>query len=493
MSTSPGSQADAPAAAIDPQLRRMAVVVVLGAIMTILDSTIVNVAINRLATDFGTSLPVIQWTLTGYTLALCTSIPITSWAVRRFGSKVMWTTALTLFIGGSVLCGLSWSVGSLIVFRVVQGLGGGMVMPVGQALLAKAAGPQRMGRVMSVITVPAMLAPVLGPLLGGLIVADLSWRWLFFVNVPLCAAAVLGGLRVLPDDRDRRTAEAFDLTGMLLLSPGLVLLVYGLSQTGTSTVWLAAGAGLGAVLLAVFVVRSVRAARTGSAGLLDVTVLRHRGFSTGMLALFLYTVAIFGLLVMLPIFYQTVQGRSPLLAGMLVAPLGLGAMVTIPAAGKITDRSGPRGVALAGLVVAAVGMIPYTQLHPGTNLIVLAGALFVVGLGHGLISPSLMAAALRAVDPTEVAGATTSANILARLGTSVGTAAFAVILQIAIRANIPGASGQLADAARLRAPAQLAALTGAFGSSLWWALGIAAAAVVPALFIPSSRPAKGQP
>jgi EmrB/QacA subfamily drug resistance transporter len=175
---------------IDRQIIVLGLVVISGSIMAILDMTIVNVALDTLAKDFTTDLSTIQWVVTGYMLALGTVIPLTGWAIDRFGAKRIWMVSIVLFVGGSALSGASWSIGSLIAFRVVQGLGGGMLMPTGMAILTMAAGPQRMGRVMSIIGVPMLLGPVLGPVLGGWLVEDVDWRWIFYVNVPVGALAL---------------------------------------------------------------------------------------------------------------------------------------------------------------------------------------------------------------------------------------------------------------------------------------------------------------
>src|ERR1700685_261593 len=170
---------------LSPELRRTSGVVVLGSIMSILDTTIVAVALATLGRDFHVSVTTIQWVATGYLLALSIVIPVTGWAVDRFGAKLVWMTSLSLFIIGSSLCGAAWSANSLIGFRVLQGIGGGMLLPVGQSILARASGPQRMGRVMSIIGVPMVMGPVLGPVLGGLIVSNYSWRFIFYINVPI--------------------------------------------------------------------------------------------------------------------------------------------------------------------------------------------------------------------------------------------------------------------------------------------------------------------
>ena len=191
---------------LDRALLRLASVVVLGTIMSILDTTIVNVAIKTLGRDLGASLSAIQWVSTGYRLALATVIPLTGWASERFGAKRVWMTSVALFGIASALCGLAWSAESLIFFWVLQGFGGGMIMPIGQAILAQAAGPQRMGRIMSVIGVPTLLGPILGPVIGGLIVDNLSWRWIFFVNLPVGAVALAMAWRNSPTSISGRGA-----------------------------------------------------------------------------------------------------------------------------------------------------------------------------------------------------------------------------------------------------------------------------------------------
>ncbi|MEA2275013.1 MAG: hypothetical protein QOI98_3721, partial [Solirubrobacteraceae bacterium] len=183
---------------LEPSVLAIAVVVVVGAIMSILDTTIVNIALRTLGEDLHASLKSVQWVSTGYLLSLALVIPLTGWAAERYGARRVWLVSVVLFVAGSALCGAAWSLGSLIGFRVLQGFGGGMIMPAGMILIAQAAGPQRMGRVMSVIGVPMVLAPALGPVIGGLIVDNASWRWIFFVNIPIGAIGLWLGLRRLP-------------------------------------------------------------------------------------------------------------------------------------------------------------------------------------------------------------------------------------------------------------------------------------------------------
>src|SRR4051794_30127908 len=218
---------------LDRDLMMVASVVVLGAIMSILDVTVVNVAINTLAKEFHTDLPTIQWVATGYTLALATVIPLTGWAADRFGTKRLYMISLALFVLGSVLSGLAWSSESLIFFRVLQGFGGGMIMPAGMTILTRAAGTDRVGRVMAGVGGSMLPRPVFRAVLGGWLVDDFSWRWIFFINVPIAIVALTMSLKILPRDVPKHD-ERLDWLGLVLLSPSLALIIYGLAKSGSA-------------------------------------------------------------------------------------------------------------------------------------------------------------------------------------------------------------------------------------------------------------------
>src|ERR1700710_1235877 len=218
---------------IEPYVWKIAGVVILGMTMSILDTTIVNVALDTLSRELHTTLAQIQWVATGSPLALAAVIPLTGWAARRFGAKRVYLASITLFTLGSALCGVAESSTSLILFRVLQGVGGGMIMPVSQMIMAEVAGPKRMGRVMGIVVMPAMLAPILGPVVGGLILQNLHWSWIFFVNVPIGIVAGILGWRMLPES-NLGEAGKLDVVGLALLVTGMPLIVYGLSEIGTT-------------------------------------------------------------------------------------------------------------------------------------------------------------------------------------------------------------------------------------------------------------------
>lgn len=214
---------------LDGALLKIAGVVVLGAIMSILDVTVVSVALRTFTDVFETTYANAAWTMTGYTLALATVIPLTGWAADRFGTKRLYITALVLFVLGSVLCSFAWDITSLIVFRVLQGLGGGMLMPLGMTIMTRAAGPERIGRVMAVLGVPMLIGPIAGPILGGWLIEAASWHWIFLINLPIGILALIAAVLIFPKDNPT-PSESFDFRGMLMLSPGLALFLYGASS-----------------------------------------------------------------------------------------------------------------------------------------------------------------------------------------------------------------------------------------------------------------------
>ncbi len=473
--------------ALDREILVLGAVVVLGTIMSVLDMTIVNVAIPTLGGDLHTSISTIQWVLTGYMLAFASVIPLTGWATERFGAKRVWLVSLLLFMLGSALSGAAWSIGSLIGFRALQGLGAGMLLPVGQTILAQAAGPQRMGRVMSVIGVPMLLAPVFGPVLGGAILGEVSWRWIFFINLPIGVFAVLAAQRLLPEAKPQ-LGQRLDLRGLALLSPGIAVFLYGMSQAGnqggfgsTRTI-VAASTGL--VLVALFVWHaSVR----GKNALIDLSLFARRGFATAAAANLLLCIALFGSLILLPLYYQVVRRESALHTGLLLAPQGIGAALAMPVAGGLSDKIGPRLVVSVGTVTAMLGTLAFTQVAADTSYVYLAAALLVIGLGIGSTIMPWMAAAFQTLSREETPRATSALNAVQRIAGAVGTALLAIVLQRTIAANLPGHHGSIRGLAALsqhqRAHAA-PALADAFGTSFWVAVGLMALAMVPALLLP---------
>jgi EmrB/QacA subfamily drug resistance transporter len=481
--TTAGAQSDG----LSHDILALAVVVILGTIMTVLDLTIVNVAIPAVGAAFRAPVDTIQWVMTGYMLAFATVIPVTGWAAERFGAKRVWLAALLLFLAGSVLAGAAWSAGSLITFRVIQGLGAGMILPVGQTILAQAAGPQRMGRVMSMIGVPMLLAPVLGPVLGGAVTAAAGWRWIFFINLPVGAAALAAAWRLLPDARPR-AGQRLDVRGLALLSPGIAVFLYGISEVGSHGGFASPGSSIpvlgGLVLIGLYF---WHAATRGGNALIDISLLRRRGFAAAAALNLLLMAGLFGALILIPLYYQVVRHDSTLQTGLLLAPQGIGAALALSLAGPLTDRIGARVVASAGIIVAVLGTLAYTQVGSRTSYAYLAGALGVIGLGLGATVTPSMAAAFQTLSRAETPRGTSALNAIQRIAGAIGTAAFAILLQHSITAKLPGhADGVQAIAALSRHPGTrtATALASAFGITFWAAVVLTAAALIPALLLP---------
>src|SRR3954468_8718693 len=221
--------AAAPPAKLDAAVLKIAGVVVLGAIMSILDITVVSVALPTFQTEFDATYAQVAWTMTGYTLALATVIPLSGWAADRLGPKRLYMLALLLFTLGSALCATADSIEQLVAYRVLQGLGGGMLMPIGMTIMTRAAGPERIGRLMAILGVPMLLGPIAGPILGGWLIDTASWHWIFLINIPIGIVSLVYAKMALPKDRPE-PSESFDFVGMLMLSPGLALFLFGISS-----------------------------------------------------------------------------------------------------------------------------------------------------------------------------------------------------------------------------------------------------------------------
>jgi EmrB/QacA subfamily drug resistance transporter len=452
---------------LDPALVKLALVIVVGVIAAILDLTIVTVAIDTLQRRLHTSVSTIQWVSTGYLLAVAMTIPVSGWAFQRFGARRSWMTSLIIFVAGSALCGVAWSTGSLIAFRVFQGIGGGMLLPLAQTILANAAGRERLARIVPFIAIPSQAGPVLGPVIGGLILSNVSWRWIFYVNVPIVLVALALAWRTVPEteiNSDRR----LDIRGLALLSPALALFVYAFSEAGMTggfghtRVIAALAAGL-----AILAGYCVHALRSRVEPILNLRFLRFRGYATSSAMMFLSGVTLFGGLFLLPLYYQQARGASALQAGLLLAPQGLGVAIGSLGAGRLVDKMGlnVRVVAVTGMALLTVATVPYVLATAHTSEALLSVVLVVRGAGLGLALIPITTAAYIGLPHSAIPSVTTGVRIFQQVGGALGTAILAVILQHAISAN-PHA---IADA---------------FGTTFAWVLGLTALSFVPALLLP---------
>jgi EmrB/QacA subfamily drug resistance transporter len=448
-------------------------VVILGMIMSILDTTIVNVALDTLGKNLHSPISKVQWVVTGYLLALGAVMPVTGWMARRFGAKRVYLVSLVLFTLGSIACGLSSSLTALVVFRVLQGIGGGMIMPLAQLIMAQVAGPQRMGRVMGIVSMPAMLAPIFGPVIGGLILENMHWSWIFFVNGPVGAIALFLGWRMLPST-DSGEAGRLDLTGLALLPLGSAALIYGVSEAGSGAaigsakVLLPAIVGL--LLIVAFVLHALRIDRP----LLDVRLYANRVFAGASATTFGLGAALFGAMILVPLYYQNVRGQSVIDTGLLNGPQGLGALIAMPLAGKLTERLGGGRVAIGGVLTLCLSTLPLVFVGAHTSMVWISCVLVIRGLSIGFSFMPAMTAAFAVLRPDQLSDATPQINVVMRLGSAIGVAVLAVVLE---RESV-------------RAHGHIVQTAHAFAHTYWWGLGIAVLSLIPCLLLlRAERPA----
>ena len=456
---------------IDPAVWRTVWTVLVGGLAVLFDTTIVAVALHTLATDLHTSVATIQWVSTGYLLAMAVTIPIAGWAQRILGSKRLWMIALAIFLVGSVLSSLAWNPASLIGFRAVQGVGGGVLMPLMSPLVMQAASGKNIGRIMSVVSLPAVLGPIVGPVLGGLILQHLHWSWMFWVNVPFCLAGLVLAAIVLPADGPVRRAP-LDIVGFVLMAPGLVGVLWGLSNTSKAGGFGRADAlaplAAGLVLLGGFVAWALR---RRARALVDLLLLKHWPLASSSLLLFLSGITLYGAMLLLPLYFQQLRGTTVLQAGLLLIPQGLGTLLSRPQAGRLSDTMGARWLVAVGFAIVAVGTLPFAFAGAHTSYVLLMAALLVRGVGLGAVTMPLMALGFRGLARSQVPDASIITRIAQQVGGSFGTAVLAVILT-----------------STLNAATSPAALEGAFRRSFWWALGFTAVGILISLTLPGTVP-----
>ena len=467
-----------PDAKLDPAVVRIATVVIFGALAPLFDTTIMSVALHSLAKDLNTTVAVIQWVTTGYVLALAATVPLSGWLQRRIGAKHGWMLALAIFLIGSILSSLAWNAPSLIAFRVVQGIGAGILMPLMANLVMQAAGGKNLGRISATIGLPALLGPILGPALGGIILNWLDWRWLFWVNVPFCVVSLILAWRMLPHDAPTTRAR-LDVIGMLLLVPGLVGVLLGLSNSASADgfarvdAWLPIAIGL--VLLAGFVGYALR---RGDHALVDLRLLRSRAVWSASSLLFLSGISAYGAMLLLPLYWQQLRGIDVLTTGLMMIPQGLGMLASRGIAGSLTDKIGPKWVAFTGFAVVALATVPFAFSTTDTNNWWLMGVLLVRGVGLGGLVMPLMVSSYQGLERSEIPNSSIITRTAQQLGGSFGTAMLAVILQSAL---VSHASAGAAGGAT------------AFDLTFWWSIGLTVLAVALCLTLPGRVPTPDAP
>ena len=402
----------------------VAIVYVSALFLDILDTTIVNVAIPSIGRELHTENA--EWVVLGYTLSLAVWIPTSGWLGDRFGTKRTFMFALMAFTFGSVLCGAAQTIGQLIAFRVIQGIGGGMLTPVGLAMLFRAFPPAERARAATVIMVPTLVAPALGPVLGGLIVTHVSWRWIFLVNAPIGAVALWFGWRYLREHR-HEASGAFDVAGFFLSASALALIVFTLSEGPragwTSALVLSCGV-LGIVAAIAMTVVELRLPTP----MLDLRLLSNRMFRQCNLVGLFSIASFLGVTFVMPLYLQLIRGMTPLASGLTTFPQAFGVMVSSVIAGRFYGRIGPRRLMTGGFFSAALAIALYTRLGLHTNLWLIRGMMFGRGICMGFAFVPMQAASYATIDPAQNGRASSIFSTQRQVGVSLGVAILASVL-----------------------------------------------------------------
>ena len=391
--------------------------------MTQIDSTVVNLSLSTISHDLHASLDSAQWIISGYLLALALTMPLNAWLVHRLGAKRLDLWCFSAFTLASVLCGMESTINGLIWTRVFQGMAGGLLTPMAQMMLARAAG-RHMARVMGYTAIPVFMAPFLGPILAGTILKYAGWPWLFYINLPIGILAVSAAAFVLPMDEAPNKDRPFDFLGFLLISPGVASLLYGLDYAshGEGTLFLP----LGLILVGVFVWHAIR---KQAGALIDLRLFRNRVFSIATMAQFFSHGANFTGQMLVPLFLIAGCGTSPARAGLMLAPMALGLISVNSMLAYLIERFNCRSVSVGGTIVAMLSTLPFLWMtqHQMSPILV-AVCSFARGAGQGAVFLPSIAAAYASVPRHQLAPAATASNIVQRLGGPIGTTIMAIVL-----------------------------------------------------------------
>ncbi|WP_307466577.1 DHA2 family efflux MFS transporter permease subunit [Paenibacillus harenae] len=391
-----------------PSLRALIaplIAIIIGMFMVILDATAVNVAIPVLADDFKSSLSLIQWTITGYALAQAAVIPLAGWMSDRFGPKQVFIISIILFTASSILCAFANTAEQLILFRILQGLGGGMVMPIAFAMTYRISPPESVGRIMGLMGVPILLAPALGPIVSGYLVDYVSWEWIFLINVPIGIIGVITCILALPN-LPKKASTSLDFLGILLAPLAFGGLSYGLSEGGSgwNSVKTVTGVAVGAVALILFAIVELR---RNKEPLLELRVFRSSQFTRGILVQWTLQFAMFGIIFAVPYFMQQLMGMSAFEAGFWTLPQALAAGIMIPFGGRLFDRIGARPLVIGGLIFVAAGAYLFSLIDPSNSPWTFLVPRMLLGIGMGLSYIALNTHLIQTA-PRELVGRVTS-------------------------------------------------------------------------------------
>jgi MFS transporter, DHA2 family, multidrug resistance protein len=407
----------------------IAVAVMFGTFMEVLDTTVVNVSLPHIAGSLSVTPEEATWALTSYLVANAIVLPITGWLAVFFGRKRLLMAAVVGFTASSFMCGFAPNLAFLVIFRIVQGLTGGVLQPVSQAVMLEAFPPAQRGKAMGFWGLGIVVAPMLGPVLGGWLTDNYSWRWVFYINIPVgIASIIMTKLFIFDPPYLRRVASKVDTWGIGMLAVGIaslqVLLDKGQQEDWFSSNWITTLAFVSIVALALFIIHEL----TTGQPVIQLRVFKERTYATGVFLMTTLGFVLYGSLVLLPLFLQTVLGYSAVEAGIAMAPRGMGSFIAMPVVGFLTAKVDPRKLLSIGLIGGAFTLFQLGSLNLQVGYWDIFWPQFFQGVAMGLIFVPLTTITMSLIPREEMGNATSLFNLMRNLGGSVGIAAIATAL-----------------------------------------------------------------
>ncbi len=486
------------------------IIVMCGSFMVVLDATVVIIALPKIMADFGVNINKIQWIITAYMLTMAIMMPSVGWLSQRLGNRGLFLVSLAIFTAASVLCGTAWNINALILFRVLQGFGAGLIMPIAMAIIFEAFPVERRGMAMGIYGLGATFGPVIGPTLGGYLTEKFSWHLIFLINIPVGLVAIVLAAWILPGGTTRKGLH-FDVWGFVTMAVGLGCLLMGLSQgrqEGWTSTYILGLFGVALAALAVF----LRVELTSSHPFIDLRVYKNFTYTMATTVFIIQGIGLFGSTYLIPLFFETILKYSPLETGLLMLPMAVVVSITLPLSGRLTDRIDVRIPIGLGVTCAVLSLFWLSFLNMGTSSVDGIGMLIMRGFGIGFIFPPIMNSALRSLPQEKVAIGSGLMNVSRQLGGAFGVAFLGTVLEhrqfqyesIFLKAqglasyaansalpsvqtwsNSPGAAHQ--GTATLHALVAQKAMVASYDDTFLLAAGIFALAILPTILLRSRR------
>lgn len=406
----------------------ISLILVLGALAPLLDSTMVNIAINNMTRNFHTTLSSMQWAITGYTLTMGIMVPIAGWATDRFSGRILYIVASLGFFLGSLLSALSTNFTLLLIGRLFQGAAAGFIMTSLSTLVVRAANGKSLGSLMATLGLPIMICPILGPVVGAFLVNNWNWHIIFWINVPITLITIALSWFFLPILQGPEPKKKFDWIGISLLAVMFACSIIGISNVKSQTGFTPSNVWGPLVLAGISLIAYIIYASFASHPIFALDVFKSHNFSASIVLVTIAGIAINGPMMLLPLYFQNIRGVSLITTGLLMMPQALGMLITRSMAGKLTDSMGPRPVVLTGLLITIAATYPLISINANTANLYLLVVLFIRGIGLGIYFVPVMSAAYIGLPTTRAGEVSVITRLMQNIGGSIGTSILAVVV-----------------------------------------------------------------